>query len=447
MAHFAQRRSVLKYKPHLAALAAGVGLMAFASPAMALPGDAAIDSSSPFRLNPYTLEPGCTTRAHTDSHIDIAALVDGDLREELHVTVGHDSPVSVDQVLVPGKGGGYAVYDNFPTAVSDEDDDIDPDITAFDLFGPEGTSFIANDDVIVCVSDHNDDYQNEPYVQEDHGLVAAKNRPVIEPKISCLGASALEPLNTYKVGFGYGATGYDMDDRAVQLLGIRDPNAVDFNGDGTPDAVWIKTREDGYYDARRVNDMDSFGEEFGHNNIDDLGQTELFLLKGDDTAWTLSNNNYPDTLSNLITFTTQGDLPLTWTVRASLAMSGTKHSVTVDDEFVRDWEADWQAYYDGAGPKPTLRLCPGTNSPARDGVNPASPAAPAAPAAPAQTNTITREITRVETVAGATTVKQGTAKAAKKSAKKAKRSCMKKAKAKKSKKAKKRAMKRCSRIK
>ena len=67
--------------------------------------------------------------------------------------------------------------------------------------------------------------------------------------------------------------------------------------------------------------MDEFGEEFGHNDIADLGQTELFKLSGDPTAWTLSNNNRPDTLSNLITFTTQGDLPLSWTVRASLAQS------------------------------------------------------------------------------------------------------------------------------
>ena len=33
--------------------------------------------------------------------------------------------------------------------------------------------------------------------------VAAINRPIIQPLVSCLGASAIEPLNTYKVGFGY----------------------------------------------------------------------------------------------------------------------------------------------------------------------------------------------------------------------------------------------------
>jgi hypothetical protein len=430
----------LKYKPHVAALAAGVGLMAFASPAMALPGDDAIKSSSPFRLNPYTLEPGCTTRAHTDSHIDIAALVDGDIREELHVTVGHDSPVSVDQVLVPGRYGGYAVYDEFDTGSIDNDADVDPNQTAVDLFGPEGTSFIDNDDVIVCVSDH-DAYQNEPYEQEAGGLVAAWNRPEIEPKITCLGASAIEPLNTYKVGFGYGVKrGYDAT-RPVQLLGVRDPNAVDFNHDGTPDAVYIKTREDGAYDARRVNDMDAFGEEFGYSSIADLGQTELFKLSGDETAWTLSNNNEPDTLSNLITFTTQGDLPLTWTVRASLAPSRYEHSITLDDAALRRWEADWQVYYDG-GAKPSMRLCPGTNSPAPDTdvvVNVPQQTG----TVPGSTQTITREITTVQTVAGATTVKKVSAAKAK-AAKRA--SCMKKAKAKKSKKARKNAMKKCRRI-
>jgi hypothetical protein len=430
----------LKYKPHMAALAAGVGLMAFASPALALPGDEAISSSSPFRLNPGTLEPGCTTRANTASHIDIKALVDGDIREELHVTVGNSSPVSVDQVLVPGRGGGYAVYNEFDTGTIENDADIDPNQTAVDLFGPEGTSFIDNDAVIVCVSDH-DAYQNEPYVQEAGGLVAAKNRPVIQPTISCLGVSAIEPLNTYKAGFGYSVERTYEVTRAVKLLGITDPNARDTDGDGVIDAVRINPREDGPFDARRVNDVDSFGEAFSGDKAD-YGQTRLFSLAGDPTAWTLSNNNDPDTLSNLITFTAQGDLPLTWTLRASLAASNTKRSVTLDDTFLRAWEASWQAYYDG-GAKPTMLLCPGTNSPAPDNIDVVNLPQQTV-TVPGSTNTITREVTTVQTVAGATVVKQVSAKKAK-SAKKA--SCMKKAKAKKSKKARKHAMKKCRRIK
>jgi len=33
--------------------------------------------------------------------------------------------------------------------------------------------------------------------------VPAKNRPVLVPHVTALGVSALEDLNTYKIGFGY----------------------------------------------------------------------------------------------------------------------------------------------------------------------------------------------------------------------------------------------------
>ena len=436
----------MKFKPLLAVAAASVGAMAFAAPALALPGDDAIDSQSPFRLNSYTLEPGCFVPGRgpvdLDTHIDLKSLVDGDgFVKELHVTLDDDAPFSVDQVLVPSWYDGYAVYNAFDTGSIGNDPDIDPNQTAVDLFAPDGDR-IDKDDVIVCVSDHDAGYENRPYIEQGGGLVAARNRPVIQPTISCLGVSAIEPLNTYKAGFGYTATGYDMADRAVQLLGITDPNARDTNGDGVIDAVRINYREDGPYDARRVNDVDSFGEEFSGPK-DNYGQTRLFSLAGDPTAWTLSNNNDPDTLSNLITFTAQGDLPLRWTVRASLAQESSERFVEITDAYLRSWEASWQAYYDG-GPAPTTRLCPGTNSPAPDNVDvvnlpqtvvTVTPAL-AAPAAPAQV--VTREITRV----GPTQYVQVAGKQAK-SAKKA--SCMKKAKAKKSKKARKRAKARCRR--
>lgn len=69
----------MQYKSLLAAAAASVGLMAFATPALALPGDDAIDSSKPFRLNPYTLEPGCFVVGRgddgdIDTHIDLKSL-------------------------------------------------------------------------------------------------------------------------------------------------------------------------------------------------------------------------------------------------------------------------------------------------------------------------------------------------------------------------------------
>ena len=439
----------MKFKPMLAVGIASLGVMSFASPAFAdgLYGDPAIDSENPFRLNPYTLEPGCFVVGRgddvdIDTHIDLKALVDGDgIVKELHVTLDDDAPFSVDQVLVPSAYDGYEVYDAFDTGTSTSDPDIDPNQTAVDLFAPDGDR-IDTRGVIVCVSDHDAGFENRPYVEQGGGLVAAKNRPIIVPAISCLGVSAIEPLNTYKAGFGYSVEKpYNMADRAVVLKGIKDPNAVDFNHDGVPDAVYIKTREDGAYDARRVNDVDSFGEEFGHHSIADYGQTELFKLSGDPTAWTLSNNNRPDTLSNLVTFTTQGDLPLTWTVRASLAEASSERFADLTDQELRQWEAAWQAYYDG-GPLPAMRLCPGTNSPAPDNIEVINLPQTAPPATPAAAQVITKEVTTVQTVAGPTKFVKVAAKKAK-SSKKA--SCMKKAKAKKGKKARKRAKAKCLR--
>ena len=432
----------MKFKPLLAVATASAGLLVGASSAYALAGDQAIDGSSPFRLNPYTLEPGCFAWSHRsdvdlDDHIDLTALVDGDLVEELHVTVDDGAKYSVDQVLVAGRFAGYRIYNTFDTGTSGTDPDVDPNQTAVDLFGPDGSSFIDKDDVVLCVSDHNDNVSNEPYLQEAGGMVSAKNRPIIQPVVTCLGVSAIEPLNTYKAGFGYEIERSYVPDRFTALFGITDPNASDTNGDGWPDAVRLNPREDGPYDARRVNDVDSFGEEFSGDK-DDYGQTRKFSLDGDPYAWTLSNNNDPDTLSHLITFTAEGDLPLTWTLRPSLASSTSTRSASIDLAFLAAWEASWQAYFDGTGPAPDMLLCPGTNRPARDSIAPPA-AAPAAPAAPTNTTTII-EKTTVQTVAGQTVVKTVGKKASKKA------SCMRKAKAKKSAKAKKKAMKRCRRL-
>jgi hypothetical protein len=422
----------LKFKPLLAVATAGVGLLVGASSAYALAGDQAIDNQSPFRLNSSTLEPGCFAWSHRsavdlDDHIDLTALVDGDLVEELHVTVSDGSAYSVDQVLVAGKYAGYRVVNVFDTGTSATDPDVDPNQTAVDLFGPDGSSFIDKDEVVLCVSDHNDNVSNEPYLQEAGGMVAAKNRPIIQPVVTCLGVSAIEPLNTYKAGFGYTITQGYTPDRFTALFGITDPNAKDTDGDGWPDEVRLNPREDRPYDARRVNDFDSFGEEFVGDK-DDYGQTRKFSLDGDPYAWTLSNHNDPDTLANLVTFTAQGDLPLTWTVRPSLAPMSSRRTATLTLADLTAWEA-------GTGMK--VPLCPGTNGPA---MTPAPPVvAPPAPAAPGTNTTTIIEKTTVQTVAGQTVVK----KAAKKPSKKA--SCLKQAKAKKSAKAKKKAMKRCRR--
>jgi hypothetical protein len=419
----------LKFKPLLAVATATAGLLVGASSAYALAGDQAIDSQSPFRLNNDTLEPGCFAWSHRSAvslanHVDLTALVDGAFVKELHVTVKTDGAYSVDQVLVAGKGAGYRIYNAFDTGTSGTDMDVDPGQTAVDLFGPAGSTYIDMDNVVLCVSDHNDNVQNEPYIQEAGGMVAAINRPIIQPVVSCLGVSAIEPLNTYKAGFGYTIVQGYTPNRFNALLGITDPNAKDTDGDGTVDEVRLNPREDRPYDARRVNDFDSFGEQFVGDK-DDYGQTRKFSLDGDLYAWTLSNHNDPDTLANLITFTAQGDLPLVWTVRPSLAPSTSTRMATLT-------LADLVAWENGTGMK--VPLCPGTNGPAKTTAPVLAPAA-------AGTNTTTIiEKTTVQTVAGQTVA----SKVAKKSSKKA--SCVRKAKAKKSAKAKRKAMKRCRRM-
>jgi hypothetical protein len=462
----------LKYKPHVAALAAGVGLMAFASPAMAS-GDFAIKDDAPkFRLNPYTLEPGCFQlgdgfryrNVDADTHIDVTQLV-----KEAHISVDTDANFSIDQALIPGKHSGYKVYNTFDTGSIDNDADIDPDQTATDLAALGGDDVDYAGKIIVCVSDHPAD-QNEPYIEDGlPGEVAAVNRPIIQPLVSCLGASAIEPLNTYKVGFGYAverwydftwADAFRYDGVFGPGLSFGDPQAFDTDGDDHFDHVFIKNRaeQDG---VRRYNDFDEFGEQYSdpHSEKTSYGQPVVFNVNGDPYAYL--HKSLPGTVDGggpyaiwqealadqtsalgLLTFTAQGDLPLRWALKASLAPEAYGRSVELTDDMLRAWEAEWQAYYDGAGAKPTMALCPGTNSPAPDTtvvVNLPQQAAPAA-----GTNTVTtREITTVQTVAGATVVKQVSAKKAKASKK---ASCMKKAKAKKSKKARKNAMKKCRRI-
>jgi hypothetical protein len=466
----------LKYKPHVAALAAGVGLMAFASPAMASGfGDIAVKDDSPrFRLNPLTLEPGCFQLGDgyryrdvdADTHIDVEELL-----KQAHVTVEEDANFSIDQLLIPGKHTGYKVYDEFEVDGDDLDSSIDPDETAVNL------AALSNDDVdyagkiIACVSDHGG-AQNEPYIEDGlPGEVAAINRPVIQPLVSCLGASAIEPLNTYKVGFGYDVVSWYDPYWANQFrndgvfgpgLSFGDPQAFDTDGDDEFDHVFIKYRAE-QAGVRRFNDFDEFGEEYSDPHSEKTGYGQPVVFNRNDDPYAYLHKSLPGTVDGggigaaweealadqtsalgLLTFTAQGDLPLQWHLKASLAPESYARSVMLDDATLRAWEAAWQAYYDGAGAKPTMPLCPGTNSPARDSVNP-SPAAPAAAPGTSTTNTITREITTVQTVAGATTVVKS--KAAKASKAKKRASCMKKAKAKGSKKAKKRAMKRCRRIK
>lgn len=366
----------------------------FAAPAGAsLPGDPGISSSHPFRLNDMTLEPGCFVPGRgpvdLDSHLDLTYLSQGALATELHVSVDQDSPVNVDQVLVPSAFDGYNVYNTFSN--TNRPDDIGPNQTAVDMFAPDsngidGPDPISQDDVIVCASDHGI-AQNEPYQQEAGGLVSAKNRPIIQPQVTALGVSALEDLNTYKIGFGYSADQWysvPSYDGANTPLTVTDPNAIPsptFLGT-LPGAVVLRQRPADFpYDAKRVNDVDKAGESWTHGNPDD-GQDVVFKATGDSTAWTDSNGN------GLLTTLTEGDLPISWTLRSSLAAPSSERSVSFSFDQLAAWNADWQAWYAGTGPKPTLPLAPGTNSPKPLAVLIVNPPE-TAPAAPSGATSIT----------------------------------------------------------
>ena len=317
-----------------------------------------------------------------------------------------------------------------------------------DSNGVDGPDPIDKAGVIVCVSDHNDDALNLPYVEDGlPGEVAAVDRPIIQPVMSCLGVSAIEPLNTYKVGMGYDTEQWYAP--FAEFPYITDPQYF-------ADHVLIKYRAD-QPGVRRINDIDEYGEAYSdpHSEKTNYGQPVVFHKNGDPEAYlhkslpgTINGGTWPapyieafaDQTSalGLFTFTAQGDLPIRWTVKASLATEDSARYVELTDDALRAWEASWQAYYDG-GAKPTMPLCPGTNSPAPDTTVVVN--------LPLQTTTvmgqtITREITTVQTVAGATIIRTVAAKKAKSTRKAA---CAKKAKAKHGK-ARKRAMKKCRRM-
>ena len=129
--------------------------------------------------------------------------------------------------------------------------------------------------------------------------------------------------------------------------------------------------------------FDEFGEQFSdpHSEKSGYGQPVVFHKDGDPYAYlhkslpgTINGGSWPAAFQealadqtkapmDLFTFTAQGDLPLKWTVKPSLAPTSYSRNVSLTDDALRAWEASWQAYYKG-GPKPTMPLAPGTNSPA-----------------------------------------------------------------------------------
>jgi hypothetical protein len=335
-------------------------------------GDDAILPGSQFRLNPYTLEPGCY-RADRITDVDSHILVNKNwsASEEAHITVEDGSAFSVDQVLVPSPIDGYKVVNDFSTGNETADPDIDPGQTATDLTSP--TRFVDDHDIVICVSRHDASAQNEPYVQAPNGEVAATNRPILKPTVASIGLSPIGNLHTFKIGFGYSTQSWYQNPNSLSdpvfPLTLTDPQIFGPFSHNDPQFVEVDARPD-QAGVRRVNDIDVAGEQYSAFDADtaDHGQVQVFRKAGDPYSFCVAPDNCGGSLGvgHLLAFDAQGDLPMSWAVKASLAPASYKRSVTfTEDDFIA-WYKSWQAYLSGKGPKPTLPLAPGTNPPAPD---------------------------------------------------------------------------------
>ena len=180
----------------LSALAATFAVGTTASLADSSYGDKAVADDVPtFRLNPYTLEPGCyLARDLADAHVDF-----GDSVKSAHIKVRPRANFSVDQALIPGKKSGTSSTTRSTRGPAPTIPDIDPDQTGVNLEAGGGDD-VDKRDIVVCISDHEDSGQNEPYEQAADGEVAATNRPIIQPTLAALGVSAIEPLEHLQAG-------------------------------------------------------------------------------------------------------------------------------------------------------------------------------------------------------------------------------------------------------
>jgi hypothetical protein len=348
-----------------------IAALAVLSPTAWASGDDAILSGSQFRLNPYTLEPGCYRADHitdVDSHILVNK--DWTSSEEAHITVEDGSAFSVDQVLVPSPIDGYRVVNDFDTGTVDNDPDIDPGQTATGLTSP--TRFVSDREIIICVSRHGDAGQNEPYVSAPGGEVAATNRPVLQPTIASIGLSAIGDLHTFKIGFGYSTKSWyqdpnDLSDPVFPLT-LTDPQIFGPFTNNDPQFVSVLARPD-QPGVRRVNDIDVAGEQYSPFDADtaDHGQVQVFRKAGDPYSFCVAPDNCGGSLGvgHLLAFDAQGDLPMTWALKASLAPASYERSVTFTEADFLAWYKSWQDYYAG-GPAPKYPLAPGTNPPPRD---------------------------------------------------------------------------------
>jgi hypothetical protein len=385
----------------VSALAAMMAVPTAASAAVGNPyrdgQDLSVASAAPgnFRLDPRGLEPNCF-KDPTFAHIDV-----GDSSTSVHVT-NNDPRVSIDQVLVPGTRTGYQVYNTFDTGTVNNDPDIDTGQQALSLSAPQYRDSVSHlllqdnvdaHGVIACVSDHEDAGQNEPYAPSatpaDKNEVFAKNRPIIQPTVATLGQAASNAAKTYKLGMGYSIARWYSTANAnaggeTPLLRLTDPMGFSLDKlvttavpGGISTTVAIDTaaghvsippriagpRFDAVADGpgvQRVNDIDAAGEAFADPHFEDAdyGQTSTFSVLGDAQSFCLGGP-----CAAIVAFGTQGDLPVTWSLKASLAAVDTLRSVSFTPAQFDAWEQGWQNYYCGKGPHPTMPLTPGTNSP------------------------------------------------------------------------------------
>jgi hypothetical protein len=377
-------------------------------------GDLALSTAAGanFRLDTRRLEPGCLP-ALSLPHVDI-----GDGTTSVHIRFQFaNQDFSIDQVLVPGQRTGYRVVTTFDTGTVSNDPDIDPGQEAVNIDGPMYrdpiTRTLKQDNVaiaamIVCISDHEDVGQNEPYAHSDGGAgagdgvsdaneVYAKNRPIIRPTVASLGQGAVRGVKGYKLGLGYSverwySTATIADDPPFTLR-LTDPMGFSLDKvetfavlGGTSTRTVIDTaaghvsippriagpRFDAVTDGPgvlRVNDIDVAGENFDdpHFEFSNYDQTDVFNVRGDAQSFCLGGFS----CAGIVAFGAQGDLPITWSLKASLAAVDTLRSVSLTPAMFDAWEQGWQDYYCGKGAHPTLPLTPGTNSPDPRGACPA----------------------------------------------------------------------------
>jgi hypothetical protein len=174
------------------------------------------------------------------------------------------------------------------------------------------------------------------------------------------------------MGFGYSTTSWYADPNdltgPVFPLTLSDPQIFGPFSHNDRQFVSVLARPD-QAGVRRVNDIDVAGEQYSPFDADtaDHGQVQVFRKAGDPYSFCVAPDNCGGSLGvgHLLAFDAQGDLPMTWALKASLAPARYKRSVTFTEADFLAWYKSWQNYYAG-GPAPKYPLAPGTDPPPRD---------------------------------------------------------------------------------